>query len=115
MNVAKTAKQLKAFRGATAHGSYCRVLMTGLKDPIRAWRRRALYCVEDIPQCSAKPGNLALNSGSVHLTCMHVVGEEGKLLAAAPAVPSSLLYAAFKNENENENERGLLIAIFHAL
>ena len=101
--MAKTAKQLKAFRGATAHGSYCRVLMTGLKDPIRAWRRRALYCVEDIPQCSAKPGNLALNSGSVHLTCMHVVGEEGKLLAAAPAVPSSLLYAAFKNENENEN------------
>ena len=58
-----------------------------------------VYCVENIPQCSARPVNLALNSGSVHLKCMHIVGEEGKLLAAAPAVPSSLLYAAFENEN----------------
>ena len=33
MNVAKTAKQLKAFRGAIAHGSYCRVLMYWTERP----------------------------------------------------------------------------------
>ena len=31
--MAKTAKQLKAFRGAIAHGSYCRVLMYWTERP----------------------------------------------------------------------------------